>query len=434
MQKKLIAAAVASLIAVPALAQTNVTISGHLRAGYDNYSVKDCAAAVDCRSESKFSDQNSRIIFNIVEDLGGGLKAWGQLDSRFTVDQGGQSANGAINWWAQGNTGMGLMHSSWGKVTLGHWDVYYNEIERNLGLPRAQPLQYNLGLGIMSQVFNPVVTGNATGAAASALTVGTGTRTSNLLMWDSPNWNGFTGSLAYSTAPNAISNEGTGVSAATNSGNPGGGYAWTMAIRYNNGPWAAGYAHWDSESEDQRKTSAGTYQANKNDLRGDRIWGGYTFAMGLKIGFAYDWSRNEAGQGALAGALTPGGAWTPAVAGGTSSTTYKRTAWYIPVSYSFGPHALYASYARAGDASNTPGVDTGASAWNLGYDYAFSKRTSMGIYYTALNNKSGGVYNLFSNAGNGSTPVSMGMGGAAFSSTGAGADARQWYIGMAHSF
>jgi predicted porin len=35
MQKKLIAAAVAGLIAVPALAQTNVTISGNIRAGWE---------------------------------------------------------------------------------------------------------------------------------------------------------------------------------------------------------------------------------------------------------------------------------------------------------------------------------------------------------------------------------------------------------------
>jgi len=408
MQKKLIAAAIAGLVAVPALAQTNVTISGHLRAGYDNYSVKDCQIASDCRSESKFSDQNSRIIFNIVEDLGGGLKAWGQLDSRFTVDQGGQSANGAINWWAQGNTGMGLMHSSWGKVTLGHWDVYYNEFERNLGLPRAQPLQYNLGLGIMSQVATTA------GGGATSTTVGTGTRTSNLLMWDSPNWNGFTGTLAYSTNPAAIANEGTGVTTAANNGNAGGGYAWTAAIRYNNGPWAAGYAHWSSESENQQEvTATGANVAAINNLRGDRIWLGYSFAMGLKLGFGYDWSRND---NAAAGALT--------------TTNQKRSAWYLPVSYSWGPHAVYASYARAGDTSNDMGLSTGASAWNIGYDYAFSKRTSMGIYYTSLSNKSGGNYNLFSNAGNGSTPVSAG--GAGF--TGLGADARQWYIGMAHSF
>ena len=54
----------------------------------------------------------------------------------------------------------------------------------------------------------------------------------------------------------------------------------------------------------------------------------------------------------------------------------------------------------------------------------------MGIYYPALSNKSGGNYHLFSTAGNGGTAVSAG--GAGFS--GLGADVRQWYIGMAHSF
>ncbi len=409
MQKKLIAAAVASLVAVPALAQTNVTISGRLVGGYDSYKVKDCQVGVDCRTESKFSDQNSRIIFNVVEDLGGGLKAWGQLDSRFTTDQGGTSANGAINWWAQGNTGMGLMHDKFGKVTLGHWDVYYNELEGNLGAPRAQSLQYNLGLGLMSQVATTA------GGAATAQTVGTGTRTSNLLMWDSPNWNGFTGRLGYSTNPAAVSNEGSGVGTSTLSGDAGGGYAWTAAIRYNNGPWAAGYAHWYNESENRQKTAAGAYTAARNDLTGDRVWLGYSFAMGLKVGIAYDRSKNN---NAAAAAVT--------------QTSQRRSAWYLPVSYSFGPHAVYASYAKAYDASNTTGIDTGATAWNIGYDYAFSKRTSMGIYYTALNNKNGGNYNLFSTAGNGGTAITAGA--AATGVSGAGADARQWYIGMAHNF
>jgi len=36
----------------------------------------------------------------------------------------------------------------------------------------------------------------------------------------------------------------------------------------------------------------------------------------------------------------------------------------------------------------------GASAWNLGYAYLFSKRTSIGIGYAKLNNKAGGYYSL----------------------------------------
>ena len=47
MQKKLIAAAVAGLIAVPALAQTNVTISGRFAAGYQNYKLSGPATGYD---------------------------------------------------------------------------------------------------------------------------------------------------------------------------------------------------------------------------------------------------------------------------------------------------------------------------------------------------------------------------------------------------
>ncbi len=406
MQKKLIAAAVASLVAVPALAQTNVTISGKFQAGYDNYSVKDCQVGVDCRSESRFSDQSSRVIFNVVEDLGGGLKAWGQLDSRFYTDVGGSNAAGT-NQWAGGNTGLGLMHDKFGKVTLGRWDVHYDEISNAIAGNRAGSLQTNLASGLMSQVATTA------GGATAAQSVGFATRTANLLMWDSPNWNGFTARLGYSTNPTA--NEGSGVGTSTLSGNAGGGYAWSGALRYRNGPWAAGYSHYSSTSENRQKTAAGAFTAARNDLTGDRVWAGYSFAMGLKVGIAYDRSSND-----------------NAAAGAVSSTKQRRSAWFLPVSYSFGPHAVYASYARAGDASNTAGADTGASGWNVGYDYAFSKRTSMGIFYTALNNKAGGNYNFYGMGNTGGTLVTSGA--AATGVSGAGADARQWYIGMNHAF
>ncbi len=404
MQKKLIALAVAGLFAVPALAQTNVTISGKFQAGYDHYSVKDCQVASDCRSESRFSDQSSRVIFNIVEDLGGGLKAWGQLDSRFYTDIGGSNAAGT-NQWAGGNTAMGLMHASWGKFTLGRWDVHYDEISNAIAGNRAGSLQTNLASGLMSQVATTA------GGATTAQTVGFASRTTNLIMWDSPNWNGFTARLGYSSNP--AGNEGTGVTTALNSGNAGGGYAWSGALRYRNGPWAAGYSHYSSKSENRQELAAtGAKIAVTNDLTGDRVWLGYTFAMGLKLGFAYDRSSND---NAAIAALT--------------TTNQRRSAWFVPVSYTFGPHAVYASYARAGDTSNSVG-DTGASAWSIGYDYAFSKRTSMGIFYTALDNKSAGNYNFYGMGNTGGTLVTAGGAGV----SGVGADARQWYMGMNHAF
>jgi len=377
MQKKLIAAAVAGLIAVPALAQTNVTISGRFAAGWESYKLSGPGTGYD--TESRVSDQSSRLIFNVVEDLGGGLKAWGQWDLRGAAGGGldiGTITNG-------GNSGVGFM-GSWGKFTIGRWDVHYGEIDGAIGGNRAGSLQTLLGNGIMSQV-----SGNgAFGVMAN------GTRTSNLLMWDSPNWNGFTARLAYSTAF-VGANEGNTNFAA---GDPGGGRAWTGALRYNNGPWTAGLSYWNGNVESRVPAVV------VGDQRSTRGWIGYTFGMGLKVGFAYDRSKlTNAGVGA---------------------GDVSRGAWNIPVSYEFGPHKVYFAYARAGDASNTPG-NSGAKAWNLGYDYAFSKRTSAGIFYTKLNNNTNGAYDLFAVPGGNGATVTRGAGGD---------DARQIYIGMAHNF
>jgi predicted porin len=375
MQKKLIAAAVAGLIAVPALAQTNVTISGRLSAGWESYKLSGPGTGYD--TESRVSDQSSRLIFNVVEDLGGGLSAWGQFDYRGSLD------NGALN--NNGNSGVGLMHKSWGKFTIGHWDVHYQEIDAAIGGNRAGSLQTLLGNGIMSQVSG----NNAFGVIAN------GTRTANLLMWDSPNWNGFTARLGYSTGFATLSNEGNTNRAA---GDPGGGRAWTGAVRYNNGPWTAGLSYWNGNVENRVPAVV------VGDQRSTRAWLGYTFAMGLKLGIAYDRSK-----------LTNAG-----VGGGDLS----RGAWMIPVSYGFGPHKVYFQYARAGDASNTAN-NSGAKAWNIGYDYAFSKRTSAGIFYTKLNNDKGGAYDMFAvPGGNGATATALG----------GGEDARQIYIGLAHNF
>lgn len=389
MQKKLIAAAVAGLIAVPALAQTNVTISGRFAAGYQNYKVNG-GGSTGQDTYNGVSDQSSRIIFNVNEDLGGGLSAWGQADMRFSQDLGAVAMSG--------NTGMGLASKTWGKFTIGRWDVHYQEIAggTNAGL-RASALENITSFGLMSQV--------------NGATIANGTRTPNLLMWDSPNWNGFTARLGYSTS--AFGAEGTTNRAA---GDPGDGSAWTGALRYANGPWKAGLSYWNANTEGDvvGTTSAlgivggvpaviTTANAHA-DQRSTRVWGSYQFGMGLSVGLAFDRSSIRAG------------------ANGGVSTTVRRSAWYIPINYAFGPHKVYFDYSRANDASNTVGNSSG-SQWMLGYDYAFSKRTSAGVYYSKVNNNTAGSYDMFA----------VGRNGASLA-TAAGEDARMWYFGLAHNF
>ena len=44
------------------------------------------------------------------------------------------------------------------------------------------------------------------------------------------------------------------------------------------------------------------------------------------------------------------------------------------------------------------GSNTGATMWAIAYDYSLSKRTSMGLSYGSLRNKSNAQYGMFYNA------------------------------------
>ena len=73
---------------------------------------------------------------------------------------------------------------------------------------------------------------------------------------------------------------------------------------------------------------------------------------------------------------------------------------------------------------------TAAELGGLGLRCDVADAESVTAAVAATERHFGRLDNLFSNAGNGSTAISAGGAG----TTGLGADARQWYIGMAHSF
>ena len=79
MNKKLLVVAVAGALAAPgvALAQSSVTISGIFKVSLENIRLSGISAARTTAgtntSENRVADDSSRILFNVVEDLGGGL-------------------------------------------------------------------------------------------------------------------------------------------------------------------------------------------------------------------------------------------------------------------------------------------------------------------------------------------------------------------------
>lgn len=370
MQKKLIALAVAGLVSGGAFAQTNVTVSGLVRMSLEQYKLSSMPAGFDASAENRVSDQSSMLVFSGREDLGGGMYAGFNIDTRFSGDLGAFGASGNTNIHLGGN---------WGRVAMGRQDLHYGTALESY---KAYTLQNILSNGIFSQI--------------AGFSIANATRTPNVIMYDSPNMSGFTVRLAGSTAFRAT--EGTGVRAA-GAADPGKGSATNLALNYANGPIKAGYSYWRATTEGGKTALPGGA-----DQRGDTLQFGYTFPMGLAIGLGWNKSRAE-------------------MIGGEAS----RTAWVLPVSYVFGANQVAFTYARANNLSGSAvaGVsDTGANAYTLSFGHSMSKRTNVGVAYTKLDNKRNATYDLFGLAANGGTST------AAFP----GADVSQLSLNVNHSF
>jgi predicted porin len=113
MNKKLIAVAVAgACIAPAAMAQTAnpVTLYGRIFVNFQSVEGKNPTVV----RRNRVADHNSFLGVKGTEDLGGGLKAFFQLETVFQADQNDST-------FANRNSGVGLQ-GNWGSVLLGRWD------------------------------------------------------------------------------------------------------------------------------------------------------------------------------------------------------------------------------------------------------------------------------------------------------------------------
>ncbi len=115
MKRSILLAAVSTLAAGSALAQSSVTIYGRL-----NESVERQKSEVGGTSETatRLWNNASRIGFRGVEDLGGGLKAGFTLEHRFNADTG--AATNSAFWGGAGESSVNLS-GAFGMVKLGHY-------------------------------------------------------------------------------------------------------------------------------------------------------------------------------------------------------------------------------------------------------------------------------------------------------------------------
>jgi len=390
MNKKLIAVAVAGMFAAPAaLAQSSVTISGLFKGGfeslkYGNYNPVPAGTTVGLRgvnggnnSTSGVVDDSSRIIFNVVEDLGGGLQAIGQLDVRFSPDN-GATVGGS------GNSFFGLRSKQWGTISLGRRDLHYFNRESNLA-DKASLRADSISLLAY--------------AGRGAQSIAGATRTNNVVHYLSPNWSGFTIIAAYtSQATTAANDADIGFNGSKGSG-------WNLNPNFAGANWQIGYSYWDSKQDAGANTFAGGKQ------RGDRLYGSYTFPMGLKIGLAYDKSKIK-GQNVAVGAV---------------QVESRRDVWSIPISYTWGNHSIHFHYDQAGDdkaIADTAAGNQKAKMYALAYAYDLSKRTSVAFTYAQIKNNGDAAYTFF-------TSGSLGLGNSA---PVVGEDPKMFGLTMRHAF
>ncbi len=399
MKKKLLAVAVAGALAAPglALAQSSVTISGVFKASLESLRIgsPNAPRAGLNTSENRVADDSSRILFNVVEDLGGGLQAIGQADLRMPMASGNVVA-------MSGNTHVGLRSARLGRIFVGRQDVHYGNTESDMSV-LAGDLRAD-SISLMAYMANGVAIANAT-------------RTPNIIHYTTPNFGGFTAIVAYSTGPTGsatgqpnVSNVGgpaaVGATAAQQSDLASGirkGNAVNINPNYAASNWQVGYSYWNMKPDGGQTISASPAQL---DQRSNKLYGSFKIA-GFKIGLAWDKSRLRGNTGATAGLVTN-----------------DRTAWSLPISYIMGNNGFHFHYTKARDDKATA-IQDGAKMVALSYQYTLSKRTSVGLTYAKITNDAGAAYNFF---------TSTSLGNSAGSAITAGEDPRMFAGTIRHAF
>ena len=383
MKKTLIA--MAALVATSAFAQSSVTISGFLPGSYDTFSVKNAGATrTGNKSENRVTDNSSRIIFGMVEDLGKGLSAVGQVDVRVALDAqqrfapddlpGATKVNPIGFPGATGNNHVGLVSKDMGAIRLGRQDIHYTEGGH-----------FNhTSTGTIASSINILHAAPGAGNSSSA----NWSRTPNLLWYTSPTIAGFSGTLGYSTNGTRASG---GFMEQENdmASNQRKGSTDYQRLAYTNGPLALVYSKVNSKSDwigtgtISAGASVNSNAQTNNDQNSSIITAKYTMGD-FSVGYAAATNTRNA------------------VATATLGQETKVATNQLGLGYKTGNHNLAYTLTNKGD-TKTAGVtaaNTGAKQTSLVYGYDLSKRTSVGIGMVNLTNESASKTGLFYNGEN----------------------------------
>ncbi|MBP8814143.1 MAG: porin [Laribacter sp.] len=377
MNKKLIAAALASAFIAPAVL-ADVQIYGVMNA--DVESVKATGAvnpAQDTKSATRVSSNTSRIGFKGDEDLGNGLKAIWQVEQWVFLDgsngTGNLASQSSMNRFATRNSFVGLDINNAGRVLLGQYDSAYKTL--------VKPVN-PLSDGIADINVTTFSRGDA--------------RYKNSVHYYSPSWDGFKVGASYGF------DESRPDVAAYGRANSN---VWALAASYDIAGFnvAAGYTRQNDPIKADPVTGL---PVSPTALSADSVsyWKAvakYTIAD-TQIGAGYE-RKNQNGV--------------------TTAGDFHQNTWTIGAIQQFGAFGIGLAYVKIGNQSNLD--NSGANQWSVAGTYDLSKRTQAYAFYTRINNDDNSKINFANN------PIanSSGVGG-----VGAGSNPTGFGLGLKHTF
>jgi predicted porin len=385
MHKKLLGLAVAGALAAPVAAMAQVEVYGTIHMSLNKMKYDTSTSGLASKSAWDVASHASNVGVRGRENVGGGQTAWFQVETNASMERSNNVAH--TSNFASRNSAVG-MQGAWGNLFVGQWTTpwadldalwsigtvaTYGPVTATIGrrettgaAPNPNCANGGSGLGGAAPVCDSVEAGGGVGHAFWR-------RISNSVHYQSPVFAGAQVKVAYQTNQDKAS---TGVVADPQMWS--GSVSWSgMGGRLRVG--AAADAHKDFTTVGQTD-------------KGFRVTGGWNFGF-ADIGLAWETMTYK----------------TPA---GDCDAEQMGIAIAIPI----GQGAIRGSYAIAKDIEGTftgavantaagstgscgavptaaaPSSDNGAKQWNIGYDYRFSKRTTVGVGYATIDNDPGASF------------------------------------------
>ena len=359
MNKKLVAVAVAGLLAAPLAAQAqtaNVTLYGRLNLTMEavNGQAVDpnlpVTAAPVNRTLYRVNSNSSRIGVRGSESLGGGLSAIFQIEDGVNAD-----ISGGVH--ASRETFVGLQ-GTWGTFKMGRFLAPYDDIHPIFG-------------NVPTLTTSILSTANLWAQGSQSFdNGGFDDREANSIRYDSPRLGGFTFSQQISAYDFAPASGGGGTTYGTDAQAKRHAYIGSFGGFYANGPFQAGVAYeW------------------RQKVRGPSL---NDYALPV----AANWNF---------GPVKIGGVWERLDYDVLNNSDLTRNFYALSATVPIGPGELYALFGTARNGSGPTGArvgqlaagnNTGADQWTISYTYALSKRTLAYAGFQQVRNDDNAAYNF----------------------------------------